>query len=156
MRYSDFYYPDYYFPDFFYGLSAVLFILMVVFAIIVYVFTAISIMTLANRNNISNSWLAWIPVANLYLFSSLIKEKFKIPYFEWILVVGVAALGIASINSLVLCLLALTLYIILLIIFHEIFKKYSKSYVLLTIFGIMFPILLPFFLFTIKNNEPVN
>lgn len=154
--FSDIFYQDYYLPDFLFGLGAALFSLLFILTIIVYVFTAISIQSIAKRNKIPNTWLAWIPLANLYLLSSLVKDKFSIPYFEWILIVGVSVLSIASNNSFVFSILAITLYVLLLAIFHELFKKYSKSYVLLTIFGIILPILLPFFLFTIRNNEPIE
>jgi hypothetical protein len=33
----------------------------------IYVYIAYSIMVIANKTNTENSWLAWIPIANLYL-----------------------------------------------------------------------------------------
>lgn len=39
--------------------------------IAVYVFTALSLYTLASRRGISKAWLAWIPVANVWILGSL-------------------------------------------------------------------------------------
>jgi uncharacterized membrane protein len=38
-----------------------------VFWLILYVYLAICLMVIANKTNTPNSWLAWIPVANIYL-----------------------------------------------------------------------------------------
>ena len=37
----------------------------------IYVFTALSLYTIAKRRGIAHSWLAWVPVANLWLIGSL-------------------------------------------------------------------------------------
>lgn len=37
----------------------------------IYVFTALSLYTIAQRRGLRHSWLAWIPVANLWLMGSL-------------------------------------------------------------------------------------
>jgi len=38
-----------------------------VFWLILYVYYAICLMVIANKTNTPNSWLAWIPIANIYL-----------------------------------------------------------------------------------------
>jgi hypothetical protein len=37
------------------------------FWLILYVYYAICLMVIANKTNTPNSWLAWIPIANVYL-----------------------------------------------------------------------------------------
>ena len=41
------------------------------FYLAIYVFIADSIMVIANKTNTENSWLAWIPIANLYLICKI-------------------------------------------------------------------------------------
>ena len=41
------------------------------FYLAIYVFIAYSIMVIANKTNTENSWLAWIPIANLYLICKI-------------------------------------------------------------------------------------
>jgi membrane protein implicated in regulation of membrane protease activity len=41
----------------------------IAFWIITYVVAAIALMTIANKLGVENSWLAWIPIANLYLMT---------------------------------------------------------------------------------------
>ena len=38
-----------------------------VFWLILYIYYAICLMLIANKTNTPNSWLAWIPIANIYL-----------------------------------------------------------------------------------------
>ena len=42
-----------------------------VFAIITYVYMAFALMTIANKTNTPNAWLAWIPIVNLYLITQI-------------------------------------------------------------------------------------
>ncbi|MGB7055620.1 MAG: DUF5684 domain-containing protein [bacterium] len=38
-----------------------------IFWLIIYIYYAICLMIIANKTNTPNSWLAWIPIANIYL-----------------------------------------------------------------------------------------
>lgn len=47
---------------------------MLVFAFIgiaVYVYNAVALMTIAKKTKAKNSWLAWIPIANIYLMTQI-------------------------------------------------------------------------------------
>lgn len=39
--------------------------------LIFYIYFAICLMTIANKNSTPNSWLAWIPIANMYLMCKI-------------------------------------------------------------------------------------
>ena len=43
----------------------------VVLAIVVYVFVALALMTIAQKRKVENAWLAWIPIANIYLMTQI-------------------------------------------------------------------------------------
>jgi len=56
------------------GLVAALMAFMVVFVIIgiaVYIYSSLALMKIADRTNTPFSWLAWIPIGNLYLTSNI-------------------------------------------------------------------------------------
>jgi hypothetical protein len=42
-----------------------------IFWVIVYIYYAICLMMIANKTNTTNSWLAWIPIANIYLMCKI-------------------------------------------------------------------------------------
>ncbi|MBS3152026.1 hypothetical protein J4230_01310 [Candidatus Woesearchaeota archaeon] len=46
-------------------------IAFVVLMIILYVYSALVLMAIAKRTNTPNSWLAWIPIANIYLMTQI-------------------------------------------------------------------------------------
>lgn len=43
--------------------------MFLVFFLVIYVVFAVALMTLANKLSIQNSWLAWVPIGNLYLMT---------------------------------------------------------------------------------------
>ncbi len=50
-------------------------ILTVLFAIIVYVYSALALMTIARKTKTEPAWLAWIPLANIYLMGLIAKKE---------------------------------------------------------------------------------
>jgi len=54
----------------------------ILIALIFYILQSIAFMKLAKRNNINHSWLAFIPVANTYIFGQIarLKKKLKLLY----------------------------------------------------------------------------
>ena len=52
-------------------LSVFLFFLLLVF-IAYYVYYAITLMTIAKKTNTPDPWLAWIPIANVYLMTRIV------------------------------------------------------------------------------------
>lgn len=44
------------------------------FAVAAYVYMSLALQTIANKTNTANSWLAWIPIANLFLMLSIAKK----------------------------------------------------------------------------------
>ena len=42
-----------------------------VIALVVYIYTAIALMTIAKKTNTKNGWLAFIPIANVYLITQI-------------------------------------------------------------------------------------
>jgi hypothetical protein len=44
-----------------------MFVFFVIFVIVAYIYSAITLMIIANKTKTPNSWLAWIPIANIVL-----------------------------------------------------------------------------------------
>ncbi len=137
------------------GLGFVLFIVAAIF-IVFYVLFAIGLMKMAERMEIENPWLAWVPIANLYLLGKVVGdiELFGnvIPYTEWILVATVFVSFIPFVGQI----LAFVGFIYIYIVYYKLFKMYSDGketlYIILTIFLHIAPI----FVFLLRNNERVE
>ena len=56
------------------GLGAGLIMFCLVFFVAVYVYMALALQTIANKTKTENSWLAWIPIANLILMLNIAKK----------------------------------------------------------------------------------
>ncbi len=53
------------------GLLAGFLVVALVIGIAVYVYMALALMTIAKKTKTPNGWLAWIPIANLYLMTQI-------------------------------------------------------------------------------------
>lgn len=49
------------------------FLLMIIMLIAYYIYTSFALMTIAKKTNTPNSWLAWIPIGNLFLMTQIAK-----------------------------------------------------------------------------------
>ncbi len=56
------------------ALSGVLLLFVVVFGLGMYVYMALALQTIATKTGTANEWLAWIPIANLFLMLSIAKK----------------------------------------------------------------------------------
>ena len=50
--------------------SGIVFIILA-FAVLIYVYSSFALMTIAKKTNTQNPWLAWIPIANVYLMTQI-------------------------------------------------------------------------------------
>ncbi len=53
------------------GLLAGFLVVALVIGIAVYIYMALALMTIAKKTKTPNGWLAWIPIANLYLMTQI-------------------------------------------------------------------------------------
>lgn len=59
----------------FLALAGAFLFVMVIVMIAVYIYSAIALMAIAKRTNTPNGWLAWIPIANIYLMTQIGKQS---------------------------------------------------------------------------------
>ncbi|MEM3374299.1 MAG: hypothetical protein QXE31_03695 [Candidatus Woesearchaeota archaeon] len=55
------------------GLLMGMMVFLVLFSVAVYVYMSLALMKTAQRLNVQNAWLAWIPIANFYLMLKMAK-----------------------------------------------------------------------------------
>ena len=69
-------------------------------SIALYIYTSLALMTIAKKTNTPNAWLAWIPIANLYLMMEIAGARWwtlLVVLFGWLIPFVGALLGIAVI-----------------------------------------------------------
>ena len=75
------------------GMGAIFFALL--FALAGYVYMSLALQTIATKTNTANAWLAWIPIANLFLMLSIGKKPmwwfllFLVPLVNIVMVIMV-------------------------------------------------------------------
>ena len=56
------------------ALTGMVLILCLGFVVAAYVYISLALQTIADKTNTANSWLAWIPIANVFLMLSVAKK----------------------------------------------------------------------------------
>lgn len=135
--------------------SFILFLIGAVF----YVLKSIGLSTLASNRGIENPWLAWIPVADLYIAGLLVGEMDIFSYrlnnlALWcpvIVVGGIFLSGLPGIGWLIS--LGGSLFFIWFT--FKFFEIYTDQAVLYTVLSVLL-CLLPIFIYIIRNNQPLT
>jgi hypothetical protein len=115
--------------------------------IILYILGSIGLMKIADKMGEEKSWIAWVPVLNLYLIGKLGFSN----VVGWLMI----ALGILSGNrDTNNSIFSFALSILTAISLYKIYSKVSDKAVLMTVFTVLsLGLLTPIFLFSIRNNE---
>ncbi len=134
------------------GLGIMMFIIAAI-AIVFYVLMSIGLMKMADNLELENTWLAWIPVARLYILGKIVGDieifDTTIPYTEWILV-GMVFVNVVPFIGQFLCFIGVVYFYIVL---YHLYKMYSDGQeVLFTILTIVLQIP-SIFIFMLRNNE---
>lgn len=138
------------------GLGTIVFFLLLM--VVVYIFGAIGLYTMAKRANIQNEWLAFIPIVNTYIIGELIDDKLK--WFTYgktggikllIILIGALVLGmIPVIGNIISFLVGIFWFVIL----HWLFEKYSENAVLMTIINVITAgVAGSLIIFGLRNND---
>jgi hypothetical protein len=56
-------------------ISGAFFVGLLLLGVAAYIYMAIALMTIAKKTNTPNAWLAWIPIANVYLVTQIGKQN---------------------------------------------------------------------------------
>jgi len=146
------------------GLLALLAAIGAIFGIIagiaLYIFFAFSLYSLAKSRNVDMPWLAWIPIAQMYIIGKLVKSirisNVEIPSLE--IVLPVAMLAYILLNSIPVLglIISLAFLVSLILSLYELYRQYTPEnavvYTVLSVFVIPVPILF----LKLSKMEPVN
>lgn len=146
-----------------YGLLAavaVLGFIGVIVGIALYVFVAFSLFKLAQKRGVDMPWLAWIPVAQMYIIGKLVKtvkiSTFEIPSLEIVLPVGMLAYMLLGRIPVINWLINLAYIILTLLTLNNLYKQYvpeqATLYTVLSILGV--PV--PFFFLKFSKMDPIS
>lgn len=128
-----------------------------IIGIVFYVFFCLGLYKLAANRKLENPWLAWIPIAQLYILGQLaggtivLFDK-KIDKLEMILPIGFVGAAILGSLPLIGWLISLAYIVFMFCVLFQLYKIYKPdSAMLYTILSIF---IAPFMIFAIRNNQP--
>jgi len=138
------------------ALGIVFVLLFLAIIVVLYVLKSIGLATLAEKRGIENAWLAWIPVADLYVMGLLVGELDVFGYrlenlglWTPVIIVGGSMLGnIPGIGWL----FSLAAFIFVVLLIYRLFEMYTNQAVLYTVLSILL-CLFPVFIYIIRNNQ---
>lgn len=136
---------------------------VVITAIIViafYLFFSFALYKLAQRRSMEMPWLAWIPIAQMYILGKMVKSMqistFEIPSLEVVLPVGMLAFALLRGIPVLGFIISIAFYALLLLTFYNLYKQYlpekATMYAVLSILVVT----VPFFILKIAKMDPVN
>lgn len=137
------------------AMGAVVCAIVLIIGLVFYVLKSIGLYTLANNRGIENPWLAWIPIADLYIMGMLVGEMdvfgFHIDKLELWYPVAVVAGSLLCGIPMIGVLIWVALMIFLVLFLYKLYDMYSENAVIFTILSILLG-LFPIFIFVIRNN----
>lgn len=147
-----------------YSSLAIIAVLFTVFGVLIgiaaYILTALGLYSIAKNRGMENAWLAWIPIAQLYVIGDIVKEldfggSFKIPRMDLVLPLGALAVAVLSWIPVLGWLIRIAFAVIAVYSLYILFKKYAPNQAVL--FTVLSAIgLFWIFIFVIRNNTPVE
>ena len=130
-------------------------------SITMYVLSSIGLYKLAANQKIDNPWMAWIPVANLYILGSIIKslkiDSYQIPNIQLVLPIGFLLTIILRPTPLIGSAVNIAYFILCLLAIYKLYKIYRPNQaVVWLILSIILPFMGPIFIFIMRNDAPVE
>jgi hypothetical protein len=144
------------------GLLAVggtVFLLTMLTGLILYLVYSFGLYKMAQKQGLENSWLAFVPIIQLYTLGKVIGElkilSYKIPQPEFVLPGSTIISIVLSQVPVIGLLINLAVIVLYVAAFYELYKKYKPaSAVLYTVISFVIPFTLPFFVFSLRNEAP--
>jgi len=140
----------------FMALGIVFVLLFLAIIVVLYVLKSIGLATMAEKRGIENAWLAWIPIADLYIMGLLVGELDIFGYHLanlglWtpVIIVGGSMLG--NIHG-IGWLFSLASFIFAVLLIYRLFEMYTTQATLYTVLSILL-CLFPVFIYVIRNNQ---
>lgn len=139
------------------AMGALFSLIFLIILVVFYVFKSLAIYAMAVKKGIENPWLAWIPIADLYLLGLLVGEMDLFGYHLdnlglWVpaAVIGSMILGRIPVIGF---LFSLALLVFWVMFFYKLFQIYAPDQAV--VFTVLSVFLFPIMLFIVRNNDPV-
>lgn len=130
-----------------------LFILLL--GIVGYILMVIGLQKMAANREIEYSWLAWIPIGNVYIIGEVASYKNDGTEGLKVLIITIGAI-ILSFIPIFSVVASIGLVIYQMFLFYKIYDKYTNNSVLHLILGIFIPFYNQVLIFLKRNEEPSN
>ena len=130
----------------------------IIYNILIYAACAYSLYVIGKKNNVSNSWLAFIPILQYYIIGSICEEYeilgYRIKNLQWVLCVIAGVQMLASVSTVFGAgIIGILAGLLIALILHKFFYLFDPPkatvYALLCVFG---RLPLAIVLFIIKNQ----
>lgn len=143
------------------ALGGFIIFLFFIIGIVLYILASIGLYKLAFNQKLENPWLAWIPIANLYILGKLIKnlkiDTLEIPSIELVLPLGLVAVMILKYIPFIGWLCSVAYAVLCIMAYYKLYKMYRPTQaVLWLILSIVLPFMGPIFIFMMRNDTPVS
>lgn len=143
------------------GLGMGIMLIFGAFALVAYILLSLALMTMADKQGIENAWLAFIPIANMYILGKLLG---KLNLFGTIIdqpemilpLITVASFALANFGA-IGSLASLISFVVSLVAYYQLVEKYKPgSGVLYVLLLVVIAPVGSYLLFTIRENTPVT
>ncbi|MFB8425186.1 hypothetical protein ACFC4S_24510 [Priestia megaterium] len=127
-------------------------LIIIAIGLVGYILNAVALSTMAKNAGISKPWLAWIPVANVWIMGELVTDRLRgNGGFKYIIItlIYILVCWIPIVNAIA----GMAYGIFSILVLYWLYEKYSNKPVLHTVFSMIIPIYSVICLFVIRNNE---
>lgn len=147
-----------------FGLLAVLGVIFGIIGVILlvafYLFLSFALYKIAQRRGLEMPWLAWIPIAQMYIIGQMVKKvnisTFEIPKLEIVLPAAMLAAMLLGFIPVLGTLIVIAFYALLLVTLYNLYNQYvpekAMTYTLISILGVT----VPFLLYGLRDKDPIN
>lgn len=138
----------------------VFFIFIFAVCVVFYVMKSLSLQNMAKKLNIENPWLAWLPVANLYILGKIAGDRLvlfgkEITNLGVVLLVGSIGASVLSAIPVIGWLLLIAYVVVAYAAYYKVYRIFNEgSATLYLVLTIVVSVVQPFLLFSLSKKEP--
>lgn len=124
-------------------------------ALALYLLMSFSLYTMAKNKGLEHEWLAFIPIAQMFILGRLIGaikfQNYTVPFpAEWVLL-GASLITVFLNNNFI----SFVVYLVAILAYYNLYMLYQEDRaVVYTVVGAIVPVTIPFFIYSIRNNVP--
>ncbi len=125
-----------------------------------WILKSIGLSQMAKKRGIENEWLAWLPVADLYIMGTIVEEMnlFGIQINNlglWFPVISLFG-GLLSSIPILGIILFIGVLVFQIAFIYKLFSLYTDQATIYTVLCVFFAFLWPIFIFTLRNNSVLS